>query len=234
MADILEYIFVESRAIDVIGGGMLVTIGVTLASILLGLIVGIPLAVARTYGNKFVQIIVQAYEGFFRGTPLVVVLFIFYFGLSGIGQLFGNPEFKIELSPVLAAVLSLGLICSAYLSMVFRGAIQSISKDQYDAARSLGMSKWKAIFNIILLQAFRLSIPGFTNEFTIVLKDSPITYVVAVPEMLTQASHLTAGGKVFFEILIPIMVLYFIMFVIANKLLGILDKKLKIPGFEVQ
>ncbi len=209
---------------------MLVTIGVTLASILLGLAVGIPLALGRVYGNKAIRVIIQVYEGFFRGTPLIVVLFVFYFGLREL------PFLQINLSPALAAILSLGLIASAYLSLVFRGAIQSISKEQYEAARSVGMTKWQAIFQVVLVQAFRLSIPGFANEFTIVLKDSPITYAVGIPEMLTKARGIIDAevGKVFFEILIPVAILYYILFAISNKLLKFLEDKLKIPGFEMQ
>jgi polar amino acid transport system permease protein len=228
MNEALRFILQSSL---IIGEGMLVTIGVTIASILLGLVVGIPLAVGRVYGNKVLQQIIQVYEGFFRGAPLIVVLFIFYFGLRDLPF-----DISIGLSPPLAAIISLGLIASAYLSLVFRGAIQSISKEQYDAARSLGMGKWQAIFQIVLVQAFRLAIPGFANEFTIVLKDSPITYAVGIPEMLTQARGIIDAqmGKVFFEVLIPVAVLYYILFALSNKLLNILDKKLEIPGYEAE
>ncbi len=227
MNETLEFIL-ESALI--IGEGMLVTIGVTLASILLGLLVGIPLAVGRVYGNKAIKVLIQVYEGFFRGTPLIVVLFVFYFGLREI------PFVGISLNAPTAAILSLGLIASAYLSLVFRGAIQSIDKEQYEAARSVGMSKWQAILNVVLIQAFRLSIPGFANEFTIVLKDSPITYAVGIPEMLAKARGIIDSemGRVFFEILIPVAVLYYILFAISNKLLNILEDKLKIPGFEME
>jgi len=222
------------RSIMAIGKGAGVTIIISILSFLLGLLVGIPLAIGRAYGNRLTRTLIQAYEGFFRGTPLIVTLFIFYFGLRYIGQIFGHPDFQIALPPFMAAVLALGLTSSAYQSLIFRGAIQSISSDQYDAARSLGMGRWKAILRIILTQAVRVSIPSMANEFTIVLKDSPITYVVAIPEMLTEARGVidSAMGKVFFEVLIPVSILYFILFVCANKLFEALDRKLKIPGFD--
>ncbi len=217
-----------------IGKGALVTIVVTVVSIIIGIVVGIPLAIIRTYGKKPFQIIIQGYEGFFRGTPLVVVCFIFYFGLAQLGDMVGVKWLNMNLPPFLAASLSLGLTCSAYISMIFRGSVQSISKDQYDAARSLGMGKWKAIFNVILMQALRISLPSFVNEFTIVLKDSPITYLVAIPEMFTEATGIidASAGKVFFEILLPVSVLYFILFFLSNKLFGLVQKRLEIPGFE--
>jgi polar amino acid transport system permease protein len=213
-----------------IGEGMFVTIWITILSIILGLVIGIPLAIGRVYGSKPVKVFIQIYEGFFRGTPLIVVIFVFYFGLREL------PIIRINLNEYIASIFSLGLIASAYLSLVFRGAMESISKEQYEAARSLGMSKWQAIVHIIMVQAFRLSIQGFANEFTIVLKDSPITYAVGISEMLRKGVGIidAQAGKVFFEILIPIAILYYIMFAISNKLLKILDKKLSIPGFETE
>ncbi|MBN2049489.1 MAG: amino acid ABC transporter permease [Spirochaetales bacterium] len=228
---VLEQISLSALAV---GKGAVITVVISLLSFVLGLLVGIPLAIGRSYGNRIIRILIQGYEGFFRGTPLIVTLFIFYFGLRYVGQIFGHPEFRIALPPFAAAVLALGLTSSAYLSLIFRGALQSISSDQYDAARSLGMGKWKAILRIMMTQAFRVSIPSMANEFTIVLKDSPITYVVAIPEMLTEARGIidSAMGKVFFEVLIPVSVLYFLLFVFANRIFESLNRKLKIPGFE--
>ncbi len=233
MENIGEFIFYAAIAI---GKGALVTITVTVASLLLGFLLAIPLSIGRTYGNRFVSFLIQLYEGFFRGTPHIVTLFLFFFGLRHIGEFFGNPDFQIAIPPFPAAVLALGITSSAYQSLIFRSSIQSISRDQYNAARALGMGKWQAIFNIVFVQALRLSIPGLTNEATIVLKDSPITYLVAIPEMLTQARGIidSAMGQVFFEVLIPVALLYYVLFRISNKLFEYLDEKLKIPGFELE
>ncbi len=233
MENLGEFILYSAIAI---GKGMLVTVSVTVTSFLLGFVLAVPLAIGRTYGSTTIQFLIKIYEGFFRGTPHVVMLFIFYFGLRHIGEPFGAPEFQIGLPPFLAAVLTLGMISSAYQSLIFRSTIQSISSDQYHAARALGMGKWQAILQIVFYQALRLSIPGLTNEATIVLKDSPVTYLVAIPEMLTQARGIidSAMGKVFFEVLIPVALLYYILFQVANKLLMILDRKLRIPGFETE
>lgn len=233
MENLGEFILYSSIAI---GKGALVTVSVTVASLLLGFLLAVPLSIGRTYGNKLVKFLIQLYEGFFRGTPHIVTLFIFYFGLRHIGELFGNPSFQIALPSFPAAVLALGITSSAYQSLIFRSTIQSISRDQYNAARSLGMGKWQAILHIVFVQALRLSIPGLTNEATIVLKDSPITYLVAIPEMLTQARGIidSAMGKVFFEVLIPVSILYYLLFKASNYLFNILDNKLKIPGFELE
>lgn len=233
MEDPGQFILYSSMAI---GRGMLVTVAVTVASLLLGFVLAVPLAIGRTYGNRTVKFLIQLYEGFFRGTPHIVMLFIFYFGLRTIGDPLGMPGFRISVPPFLAAVLALGMISSAYQSLLFRSTIQSISSDQYNAARALGMGKWTAIFSIVFVQALRLSIPGLTNEATIVLKDSPITYLVAIPEMLTQARGIidSSMGQVFFEVLIPVALLYYLLFELSNKLFLILEEKLKIPGFELE
>jgi len=233
MEDLGQFILYAAIAI---GKGALVTIVVTVASLLLGFLLAVPLSIGRTYGNKPIRFLIQLYEGFFRGTPHIVTLFLFYFGLRHVGELVGNPAFQIAIPPFPAAVLALGITSSAYQSLIFRSSIQSISRDQYNAARSLGMGKWKAIITIVFVQALRLSIPGLTNEATIVLKDSPITYLVAIPEMLTQARGIidSAMGQVFFEVLIPVSLLYFGLFVLSNKLFELLDEKLRIPGFELE
>ncbi len=233
MEDLGQFVLYSAIAI---GKGALVTIAVTVASLLLGFLLGVPLSIGRTYGSKPIRFLIQLYEGFFRGTPHIVTLFIFYFGLRHVGELFGNPAFQIAIPPFPAAVLALGITSSAYQSLIFRSSIQSISRDQYYAARSLGMGRWQAILTIVFVQALRLSIPGLTNEATIVLKDSPITYLVAIPEMLTQARGIidSAMGKVFFEVLIPVSLIYFGLFVLSNKLFEMLDEKLKIPGFELE
>ncbi|MFW6361413.1 MAG: amino acid ABC transporter permease [Spirochaetota bacterium] len=233
MEDLGQFVLYSAIAI---GKGVLVTIVVTVASLLLGFLLGVPLSIGRTYGSKPIKFLIQMYEGFFRGTPHIVTLFIFYFGLRHVGELFGNPAFQIAIPPFPAAVLALGITSSAYQSLIFRSSIQAISRDQYNAARSLGMGRWQAILTIVFVQALRLSIPGLTNEATIVLKDSPITYLVAIPEMLTQARGIidSAMGRVFFEVLIPVSLIYFGLFVLSNKLFEMLDEKLKIPGFELE
>lgn len=233
MEDLGQFILYSAIAI---GKGALVTIVVTVASLLLGFLLGVPLSIGRTYGSKPIRFLIQLYEGFFRGTPHIVTLFIFYFGLRHLGELFGNPAFQIAIPPFPAAILALGITSSAYQSLIFRSSIQAISRDQYYAARSLGMGRWQAIITIVFVQALRLSIPGLTNEATVVLKDSPIIYIVAIPEMLTQARGIidSAMGRVFFEVLIPVSLIYFGLFVLSNKLFELLDEKLKIPGFELE
>jgi len=125
--------------------GVLVALKLLLAFISLGFLVGAVLAVMRVYGNRPLVLLAILIERFFRGVPAVVLLFLFFYGLSGV-------------PPFVAAVLGLGLRSAAYQSQIFKGAIQAIESGQMTAARALGMGKLKAILCIIIPQALRLAI----------------------------------------------------------------------------
>ena len=157
--------------------GCTITIGLVGGALGLGLVIGIPMAIGQVYGNKYISGLISLYVWFFRGLPVLVLLFLFYFGLFSL--------LGFNLSAFTAAILVLGLRSAAYQSQIFRGSIQSINEGQMLAARSLGMKKSEAILNIILPQALRISIPGWSNEYAILLKDSAITYAIGVMEILT-------------------------------------------------
>jgi polar amino acid transport system permease protein len=203
--------------------GLLVTLGLVVGALALGFIIGIPMAIGQVYGNRFVSNLVSIYVWFFRGLPVLVLLFLFYFGLFSL--------FNLNLSAFTSAVLVLGLVSAAYQSQIFRGSINSIGKGQMLAALSLGISKFDAIFSIILPQALRISIPGWSNEFSILLKDSAVTYAIGVMEVLTRA-HFVATRT--YQPL-PIFFLSAVIFIILTyggvKLLAVLEHRVRIPGY---
>ena len=121
----------------------------------MGFILGIILALGRVYGKIIISGICAGYIEIIRGTPLLVQLFIIYFGM---------PQIGISLEPITAALIGLSLNSAAYQAEYLRGSIQSIESGQMVAARTLGMSKLKSIRNIILPQALRISIPAWSNE----------------------------------------------------------------------
>jgi len=135
--------------------GTVVTLEITGVSISIGFILGILLALGRVYGNKFIYLLTTTYVEIIRGTPLLTQLFLLYFGLPSIG---------VMLSPLLAAVIGMGLNSGAYQAEYFRGAIQAVKSGQMIAARSVGMSKFKAVRYIILPQMLRIVIPSWSNE----------------------------------------------------------------------
>ncbi|GAG64608.1 L-cystine transport system permease protein YecS [subsurface metagenome] len=201
--------------------GTLVTLKLIVLSIPLGLILGILIAVGRVYGNKFISSFCTVYTLFFRGTPLLIQLFILYFGFPSIGIFF---------SPFAAAVIGFILCSGAYHSEYIRGAIQSIKIGQMMAAEALGMTRSKAILYIILPQALRRAIPGCSNEIIYLIKYSSLAFMVTCVE-LTGAGKIIASR--YFEYTLVFLVvgaIYLLMVSIVTKVLNTLEKKLEIPG----
>lgn len=203
--------------------GCIVTIGLVGGALGLGFIIGVPMAVGQVYGNKYLSGLISLYVWFFRGLPELVLLFLFYFGLFSL--------IGLNLSAFTAAILVLGLRSAAYQSQIFRGSIQSLSEGQMLAALSLGMKKYEAILYIILPQALRISIPGWSNEYAILLKDSAITYAIGVMEILTRANFIATRTYKPMPIFLTCAVIFIILTYGGVKVLDLLENKVKIPGY---
>lgn len=205
--------------------GALISIELALVFLVSGFIVGIPLAVGEVYGNKLIKnLLVLPIVEFFRSIPALVLLFLFYFGAGFL---------KLDFSPFVAALLAMGFRSAAYQSQIFRGAIKSIDLGQMQAARSIGMSKFKAIRYIILPQALRLSIPSWSNEYASVLKDTSLVYVLGITELMRQGRYIVArtfGNAILVYVICALI--YFVIVHLGVKLLGFLEEKYKIPGYQ--
>lgn len=203
-----------------LGDGLLVTIQLTLASLLVGFAAGLPAAVVEVYGGRYSSGLVRNVGVVLRGTPIVVIIMLAYFAFG--------------LSPAFfAATVALGFRSAAYQTQIFRGAIQSVSGGQMEAARSIGMSKVQAIRHVVLPQALRRSVPGFQNEVTIVLKDTSIAFAIGLAELLTKSydlfqsiGHTTA----IFELILFVSAIYFVLTLLANRSLELLNDLVAIPG----
>ena len=201
--------------------GALVTLKLIALSIPLGLILGILIAVGRVYGNKFISSFCTVYTLFFRGTPLLIQLFILYFGFPSIGIFF---------SPFAAAVIGFILCSGAYHSEYIRGAIQSIKIGQMMAAEALGMTRAKAILYIILPQALRRAIPGCSNEIIYLIKYSSLAFMVTCVELTGAGKIIASRYFAYTEVFLVIGIIYLLMVSVVTKLLNMLEKKLEIPG----
>jgi polar amino acid transport system permease protein len=203
--------------------GSIVTICVVLSAMCVGLAIGMVLAMGQAYGPKSFRPFIALYIWFFRGVPLLVLLFLFYFGLFSM--------LNINLSAFSVAVIVLGLISSAYQSQIFRGAIQSLPEGQLKAARALGMSDARAIFFVIMPQALRLSIPGWSNEYSIVLKDSAVAYALGVAEVMARAHFVATRTYQHLPLYFTAGVIFLILTYIGTKGLRLLEIKFRIPGY---
>ncbi len=205
--------------------GVSITIQLTLVALTLGVVIGLPTALARVYGSPWLRRLAMAYTEIFRGTPLLVQLFVVYYGL---------PDFGLTLSRFAAAYITLGLNSGAYQSEYFRGAIQAIGSGQMTAARAIGMSKIKAIRYIILPQALRLALPAWSNEAISMVKYTSIVFLIAVPDLMTKAKIL--AGRYFnpIEIYLSVAVIYIALVALGTLIMRTVERKLQTPGLEIE
>ncbi len=163
--------------------GAVVTLELSLLSMLLAVWLGLMLALARLYAPRLLRWLAVGYIEAIRGTPLLIQLFLIFYGLPHIG---------IRLSPMLAAILGLGLNYSAYEAENYRAGIQSIPRTQMEAALALGMTRMQSLRHVIVPQAMRLVIPPVTNDFIALLKDSSLVSVITMVELTKAYSQLAS------------------------------------------
>ncbi|AOW80191.1 MAG: amino acid ABC transporter permease [Halobacteriota archaeon] len=205
-----------------LSGGVLLTIALTIASILLGFLAGFPFGIIEVYGNRYLQTPVHLFGTVFRGTPLVVILIFAFF------------VFPIQRAFV-AAILGLGLRSAAYQSQIFRGALSSIDEGQMEAARSIGMNQFQAIRHVVVPQALRRSMPGFQNEFTIVLKDTSLAYAIGMAELLTRTHDLfVQQTTAVLELFLFASAIYFVLTFSTNRALDALQNYFAIPDGDIR
>ena len=195
-----------------------ITIVLSVISMALAIALGLTLAFCRIYGPPALRGAVMAYVELYRGTPLLIQLFIIYYGLPNIG---------IVLSPFAAAIIGLGMNYAAYEAEVYRGGIEAVPKGQMEAALSLGMTRSLSFRRIVLPQAFRISLPAVTNDFIALFKDSSIVSVIAMVELTKTYSILAATTLRYFELGLVVALLYFGMSYPLSVLARRLERKLK-------
>ncbi len=206
--------------------GLSTTLSLTVISLIFASIFGLIMAFLRSYNIFPLNYLVYVYEKVFRGIPLLVIFMIVWLGL---------PEVGINLEAFPAAIVGLVLRSTAYQAQIYRSSINSIPSGQMDAAQSIGMSKLQAIRSIILPQVLRVSIPGWSNEFTIVLKDTSIAFAIGVVELMRRGDYIYEGNTdLVLPVLITIAAIYFVVVFVINRGLGFAEKKFEIPGYEVE
>ena len=165
--------------------GVPVTLSISIISFLIGIAVGLPLAFMRVY-EKEISFVVDAYEKIFRGIPEIVLLLVFFFGLGPIFPFpFGNP--------FIVACFVLGLRSGANQSQIYRGAIRGIGDEQMIAGTSIGLSKWRSIWHIMIPQVFNFSTAALGSEYALLIKDSAYVFVITVADIMSRASRLASA-----------------------------------------
>jgi L-cystine transport system permease protein len=197
--------------------GLMYTLPLALASFVLGLIVAVLTALARTSGIRILDFIAQFYVWIIRGTPLLVQLFIIFYGLPSVG---------IILPPFVAALIGFTLSVGAYGSEIVRAAIQSIPKGQWEAAYSIGMTRGQALKRVILPQAARVSVPPLSNSFISLVKDTSLASVITYIEMFRQSQQIVARTYEALVLYTEAAVIYLMFTSVLFVLQGWLEKRL--------
>ena len=199
--------------------GVITTLQLAFLSILFGTILGLFIALLKLTNNKIIIGLANAYITLVRGTPLLLQLWFIFYGLPSMG-------IRIDTFP--SAILGLSLHNAAYISEIFRGAIESIDSGQNEAARSLGMTQLQCLRRVVLPQAFRRSIPSLGNQFIIAIKDSSLASVITITETMLTAKQLVSATFNVFPIFFIAAAFYLIMTTVVARLLTGLEDKLRV------
>ncbi|GAA2702903.1 amino acid ABC transporter permease [Aeromicrobium ponti] len=198
-------------------GAIIYTIPLTLISFVCGLALAILTALARISGNKVLQTVARMYVSAVRGTPLLVQLFIIFYGLPTIG---------IIIDPFPSAIIGFSLNVGAYASEIIRAAILSIPKGQWEAGYSIGMSYPQTLKRIILPQASRVSIPPLSNTFISLVKDTSLASMILVTEMFRRAQEIAATNYEFLLLYMQAALIYWVICFLLSVVQGRIENRL--------
>jgi len=195
-----------------------ITIIIAFFSVFFGVIGGTLLAILRLSAHKFLQIIAIGYVDFIRGTPLLIQIYIIFYGL---------PSFGIRLPGIIAGVLAMSINSTAYVAEIIRAGILAVDKGQFEAAMSLGMRRGLMMRQIILPQAFKNILPALGNEFVTIIKESSILSVIAVADLMFVANTIRGNTFDAFTPLIVVAIIYFVLTFTLSKILRIFEKRME-------
>lgn len=195
--------------------GLSMTLKIAAVSVVTSILVGIILGVLRMSKNPVIKGIIKLYISFIRGTPMLIQIYIIYYSLS-----FNMTQFQ-------ASVVAMTVNASAYIAETVRGGIESIDKGQMEACRSLGMSYWQGLMEIVIPQAIKSILPSLCNQFVILIKNTSMMSVIGMHELMYNANTVRSNTYLAFEPLIIAAVMYFIICTILEKGVNYLERRLK-------
>lgn len=204
-------------------GGALVTLELTALSVLLGMIGGSLIGIVRLSSVPFLRWAARAYVDFFRGTPLLVQIFMIYFGIPAITQDFGVT---FTLDRLVAAVLALSLNSAAYIAEIVRAGIQSIELGQTEAAESLGLGGVQTMRYVVFPQALRRMLPPLGNEFISLLKDTSLVAVIGFEELFRRGQLIVAENYRSFEIYASVALIYLVLTLLSSQAFSLFERAL--------
>lgn len=205
--------------------GTKITIGISICTLILGFLVGVIVCMARISRNKIFSILGSIYIEFLRGTPLLVQIYIIYFGFPTIGIKF--PDVGPIPSEYISAIVALSINSSAYIAEILRSGIQSVDKGQMEASRSLGFDYSTSMRLVIIPQALKNVLPALANEFIVLVKESSIVSVIGIQDLMYSADIVKGNTYLAFEPLLVAAMIYFVLTFTLSKLVGLFELKLE-------
>jgi cystine transport system permease protein len=200
-----------------VSGAIAGTIPLALISFALGLVLALFVALMRLSRNKVLSSIARGYISVIRGTPLLVQLFIIFYGLPSLG---------LTIDPWPSAIIAFSLNVGGYAAEVIRAAILSVHKGQWEAAYTIGMSRSRALRRIILPQAARVSVPPLSNTFISLVKDTSLASVILVTEMFRVAQRIAGFSQEFMLVYIEAALIYWVICLVLSSGQSVLEKRL--------
>lgn len=209
-----------STMIEQLFVGMITSIEIFLLTLLFSLPLGLVVAAGRMSKFKPLSWLMRGYISIMRGTPLMLQLIVVFFAPYYVFGIHLSPEFRM-----IAVIIAFSINYSAYFAEIYRGGIESIPKGQYEAAKVLGYSKIETFFIIILPQVVKIVLPSITNEVITLVKDTSLSFVLAIPEMFTIAKQIAAADASIVALLVAGL-FYYIFNALVAFVMGRFEKKL--------
>jgi polar amino acid transport system permease protein len=222
--------FATTRIIPALNAGLWTSILLIIPSSLLGVAIGVTVGTARVYAPRPVVRVLDWYVSLFRGTPLVVQLYFWYFALPYVAV----GDFRLVLSPMWAGIVGFALCSGAYQSEYIRGGLLSIKRGQLRAAQALGMTPLTTITAVVLPQAFRRALPGCGNEIIYLIKYSSLASIITVSDLTGMGRSLAKATFRNTEVFIVVGLYYLALVTVATFVLRAVEKRLELPGFETK
>ena len=210
--------------------GATLTLELTAISVIAGLIVAIPLGIARSSKLWYVRSLPYAYIFFFRGTPLLIQLFLVYYGLAQFDVVRDSALWPYLRSPFWCAIITMTLHTAAYIAEILRGAIQAIPPGEIEAARALGMSRFKTLVHIVLPRAARIGLPAYSNEVILMLKASSLASTVTLLELTGMARTIIARTYLPVEIFFAAGMFYLLISFLLVQAFKLLERWLRVDA----
>ena len=210
--------------------GATLTLELTALSVIAGLIVAIPLGIARSSRLWYVRSLPYAYIFFFRGTPLLIQLFLVYYGLGQFEAVRDSVLWPYLRSPFWCAVITMTLHTAAYIAEILRGAIQAIPPGEIEAARALGMSRFKTLVHIVLPRAARIGLPAYSNEVILMLKASSLASTVTLLELTGMTRTIIARTYQTVDMFLIAGVIYLVMSFVLIQGFKLLERWLRVDA----